>query len=226
MAGIEYTLVDLSYQPNEAENQLLLENPPLEKEDWSKSIYNSVKGEIKKSLYRNQHGRCAYCRKELEIRGRYEHIDHIVPKNSKPKWLLEPKNLVLSCPSCNGDKRATETLNDDFLSLEGFPNTTDAFKIINPHYDIWQEHLMFEDDIFIVPLPNSKGKRTIEICHLYRFQVIVNRARELKLSQKKPIEKVLHRLSNNIGMSNEHKEELFQVINEYKNIMNENPNFQ
>jgi hypothetical protein len=109
--------------------------------------------------------------------------------------MFKVKNLILACDSCNNLKNAEQVLSEDYIGEIDLPDLSEAYLIFNPHFDEWQDHLAFEDDIFIVAVPDSKGRDTIRVCHLYRYNVIVNRAKELKLGQKGPAKKLMHRLS-------------------------------
>lgn len=191
---MNYTLLDNAYQPSAAEILCLQNHPPMHVDDWNNSRLNSYKTRLKTHTILKQLDRCAYCRKLIEADGYYEPIEHIVPKTLKPKWIFNVKNLIITCDRCNNLKSDTQTLADPFVTMEEFPEVANAFKIFNPHFENWEDHFKFENDIFLVPIPNSKGATTIKICKLYKYQIILNRAKELKLGQKGPMSLLIHRI--------------------------------
>jgi 5-methylcytosine-specific restriction endonuclease McrA len=225
---LNYTLIGLINPLNQNEQNIIVQNPPIVKDNWTRYQYEPIKQRLKRELYLNQLDRCAYCRREVEAAAKYEPLDHIVAQSKRPEWMLEPKNLIVVCDSCNNLKNAEQTLTDAYVNTNVFPNNSNAFLVFNPHFDIWEEHLNYEEDIFITPIPQSKGANTIEICKLYRFNVIVNRAKELKLAQKEPINRIFNRLINLDSNSQEAK----RLIIEYKEAfehfhkrVQDNPNY-
>lgn len=191
---LDFTLRRNTYQLLPAELEMLELHPPISKDDWAKARYEAYKQNIKGHLILGQFDRCAYCRNILEADGKYEPLDHIVPQSFQAKWIFEVKNLILTCDSCNNLKSKEQTLNDGYDDAADLPDESKAYKLFNPHFDLWSEHLDFENDIFIVAVKNSKGKETIRICQLFRYNVIINRAKELKIGNKTPIEQMMYRL--------------------------------
>lgn len=193
-----YTLHNKIGGLSAAELAIKAAQPPTVKEDWTKKdyYYNPIKQRVKAELYVGQFDKCAFCRKVLEADGKYEPLEHIVAKSAKPKWMLEPKNLLLLCDSCNNLKGTANTLHDDYEGVQDLPELSEAYIVYNPHYDTWNEHLSIEDELFIVAVPDSKGAETIRAYELYRYNVIVNKAKEKKLGQKNPAQKVLHKFAN------------------------------
>lgn len=223
-----YSLINQIAQLNDEEKEVLAQNPFSKKEDWTSNAYDGIKQRIKRDLILGQFDRCAYCRKIIEADGKYEPLEHIVAKSKKVAWMFEPKNLIVTCDSCNNLKGTERTLKEEFDENEIYPNASDAFLIFHPHYDTWSEHLNFDDEIFIVPIQNSKGSETIRICKLYRYNIILNRAKELKLDQKSQAKKTLHRLSRADIASQEYanlKENLILALDHFLDRMDNNPNF-
>ena len=61
-----------------------------------------------RTIYANQHGKCAYCQKDV---GRDYHVDHYVPlSKGGSNW---PSNLRIACPRCNMSKR--DKMPEDFM---------------------------------------------------------------------------------------------------------------
>ena len=193
---LNYTLTNKAYSPSTVETGIIQTNPPQKAEDWQNNIYNSYKTNLKAHVILNQKDRCAYCRKIIEADGKYEPLEHIVPKTFRPEWLFHPKNLLVTCDSCNNLKGTEQVLNDQYINSTDYPSLSEAFKIFHPYYDNWGDHLTYEDELFLIPINNSKGAATIKICKLYRYNVIINRAKELKLGQKSPMGKALFRLKD------------------------------
>ena len=153
---------------------------PTTPSDWNNSAYTHYKTNLKKDHLRKQKGRCAYCRKQIEIDGYYEDLDHVIAKTIKPEWMIKPKNLVVACNACNRLKRKDATLRSGYVGLS-FPSDSNDFIVFNPHFDQWSDHFGIEDDLFLVAKPNSKGKETIKICRLWRYHIPLNYAREKRL---------------------------------------------
>lgn len=223
-----YTLRNTIQNLSAAEQQIVATHPPTKKEQWSESRYEVIKQRVKHDLMLGQHDRCAYCRKIIEADGKYEPLEHIVAKSIKPAWMFEPKNLIVTCDSCNNLKGDDETLTAAYTNSAILPTVSNAYTIFNPHYDAWNEHLQYEDDIFLVAVPNSKGESTIKICKLFRYNVIVNRAKELKLHQKVPARRALQRLrkmDKNSPAYLQLRDELYNAMDHYLERLNDNPNF-
>ena len=224
----DFTLQNNDYKPTAGELALMAAYTPTKKKDWGDVRFEPFKQNIRAKLLLHQFDRCAYCRRKLEGAGKYEPLDHIVPKSLRPKWLRDCNNLILTCNSCNNLKKHELTLTAAYAASNTLPNVTAAYTIFNPYYESWTQHLAFEDDIFITAVPNSKGKETIRVCKLFRFNVIVNRALELKIGQKEPAKRVMNRLNNLDKTSAEYT----QIVNEFSRAlthfierMNDNPAF-
>lgn len=223
-----YTLLNIINVLDANELNIIQIHPPTVKEDWSKSQYEVIKQRIKRELYLNQFDRCAYCRKVIEADAKYEPLEHIVAKSIKPQWMLHPKNLIVTCDSCNNLKGEVPTLFAAYENDENLPEISAAYVIFNPHYDNWQDHLTYEDDIFIVPIPNSKGSETIRICKLDRYNTIINRAKEIKIGQKEPSKRIVHRLQNIDSASPEAdkiRTTLYEAMDHFLERVDDNPNY-
>lgn len=194
MSGINYTLKDKINPLSQNEKNIITTDPPMNDKDWTKTCYNVIKQRIKGELLIHQFDRCAYCRKELEAAGKYEPLEHIVPKTDKPTWMLMPKNLALCCDRCNNLKNADKILAPTFEAETILPELSEAYLIFHPHFDSWEDHFEFEEDIFIVAKTDDKGKQTINSCQLYRFNVIINRAKELRMNQRQPMQLISNRI--------------------------------
>jgi uncharacterized protein (TIGR02646 family) len=226
---LDFTLTGHTYQLTQAEVTLLTDHPPASRDDWNKGRYYDYKQNVKANLVLRQFDRCAYCRKRLEADGKYEPLDHIVPQTIQGTWIFKVRNLILTCDSCNNLKKKEQTLAVGYENSADLPAISAGYKIFNPHYDNWSEHLNYEDDIFIVAVPNSKGKETIRICQLYRYNVILNRAKELQIGQKVPAKRAMHRLTTldtNEPIYTLIRNEFLQAVDHFLNRMADMPEFQ
>ncbi len=188
-----YTLKDNNYQFDDNEQRVIRNNLPLENGHWSKSQFNTLKQNLKKDHLRKQGDRCGYCRNYVEPDGYYEPLEHILPKSRYPQWMLEPKNLIVTCNTCNNLKGDENTLRAGY-STERFPDDSDGYLIFNPHFDEWEDHFQLEDNLFITAVLDSKGGETIRICKLYRFHIMIKHARENKISNETQMKRFSHML--------------------------------
>lgn len=186
--------------------------PVLNNWESQKNGIKSFKLNIRIHLEPKQKERCAYCRRYLQSSGKGEHLDHIVAKETRPQWMYVSKNLVLSCGGCNTPKNNTSVLNElHSQEIDNYPNVADAFKIFNPYYDRWGDHFLVDDEIFIQAQPNSKGDFTIETCKLFREQVVINNARELRMAKSTSYKKIIHKIYA-IGQGTEQYSELQNAL--------------
>jgi uncharacterized protein (TIGR02646 family) len=169
-------------QLRKIDRQTLSANPPAVAKDWSNTCYEDIKQRVKKNHLQKQNGRCAYCRNWVEVDGKYEPIEHVIAKSTRPDWMFKTKNLIITCDTCNNLKGKQTTLNPAYKHWKNFPNNSDAFIIFNPHFDTWNHHFKIENDIFLVAKKKSKGDDTIRICKLHRYHVPVNNARNRLMS--------------------------------------------
>ncbi len=167
----------------------------------------SFKKNIRLHLEPKQKERCAYCRQYLQASGKGEHLDHIIAKDTKPQWMFVSLNLILSCSGCNIPKNAALVLNTPFnRRVSNYPNVSAAFKIFNPYYDMWSDHFLVDDEIFIQAKPKTKGDFTLTVCQLFREQVIINNSREIRMSKSKSKKKITHRIYASVKGTEEYDE--------------------
>lgn len=174
---------------------------PRQKNTWSASSNNKLKGTIKYHYSIVQDDKCAYCRQPLRFDGYGEPIEHIVPKAEKFKWMFHPINLCLACYGCNTKKGTQNTLVNDFSfygdGYSDFPNNSKHYKIVHPHFDSYSNHII-EEKFICKPKNNStKGSETIRICGLNRFDLIYTRARHKNNSKKQLQRKLTSVVSDN-----------------------------
>lgn len=145
---------------------------PLVKEDWIKSGLDPFKTRVKAFLAPRQQRLCAFCRTRMESGSYYYEIEHIVPKSLHTQWMFDPRNFCLACRRCNAKKHDNETLTDP--ESEEYPLEGIGFNIINPYHDIYSDHIELIDDMFYSG-KTPKGIRTIELCNLSRYELVLHR---------------------------------------------------
>lgn len=136
-----------------------------QKMDWGCKELNDLRGRIKQFYLEGQDLHCCYCRRRNATRhGRAWDIEHIIAQALDSNFMFEPENLAIACIDCNSAKSDQVVL---VRPRRRFPRTSDAYSIVHPHYDTWEDHFMFGNVVYAPK--SSKGSRTIEICKLYRF---------------------------------------------------------
>jgi uncharacterized protein (TIGR02646 family) len=164
-----------------SKSSLFKQTIPMSVKAWESASHKKLKKDIKYHYSIIQSDICAYCRTPIRFEGYGEHIEHIVPKSKKFRWMFHPENLCLACFGCNVKKKDENTLINDFSAYgdqySNFPLGSKNYKIIHPHYDSYSKHLK-EDRLICLPRNGSlKGIETIKICKLNRFDLLYTRAR-------------------------------------------------
>lgn len=133
---------------------------------WSEKGVNPVRKEIKTHYLREQQHLCCYCGiPDPATHGLDWDVEHIVPQKRHPRFLFTQLNLSVACRECNGSKGAKETLVDP-SALE-YPSTSEAFRVVHPHFDEWSDHIL-RDHLTFASF-SDKGSWTIKECRLNRF---------------------------------------------------------
>ena len=148
-----------------------------DKDDWKKDALDPFKKRLRDYLWPLQKRRCAYCRCVIHRNESSEEIEHIIPKHAKPQWMYKPMNLCLSCKMCNTKKSIKTVYNLPHSQVVDFPTTSDGYKIIHPYLDQYSDHIEIVDDILYRGI-TSKGRETIKLCVLNRYQLAATRAEE------------------------------------------------
>jgi 5-methylcytosine-specific restriction endonuclease McrA len=138
--------------------------------------------EAKPQLFKDQHGKCAYCEKRLEQASYYE-TEHYRPKDYY-WWLAWTwENLLFACFECNRMHKGTQfPLEDETARLvaEAPPPGTEAPLLIDP-FDTSidaRDHIVFRRDVVQRrerwrPYGSTpRGEATIRICGLDRASLI------------------------------------------------------
>ena len=200
-----------------AKSGLFIRTIPRKIKSWDLSNYKKLKGNINYHYSVVQNDTCAYCRTPLRFGGYGEHIEHIIPKSKKFRWMFHPENLCLSCFGCNVKKKEENTLVNDFNfygdKYSDFPVGSKNYKIVHPHYDSYSKHLK-EDKLICLPKNGSlKGIETIKICKLNRFDLLYTRAR-LKNKSNKQFNKILAEVVIDMTLSQTERDMAQNMINE------------
>lgn len=157
-------------------------NPRSKGTDWNLSCYNPLKAHIKQHYSIIQDDLCCYCKISLRFGGYGEPIEHIVPKDDRPRWMFEPKNLALSCYPCNTKKNADNTLSLSGRRSRVYPTTSSGFLIYQPHFNNWDTHFEIFRSYFLKP-KTQKGRETFKVCELYRINLPLDKAKMKDISE-------------------------------------------
>lgn len=150
-----------------------LTDPEFTHRDWGQDNFQSIRSHVRSHYRLEQRGKCAYCRSPVSLRSASNcHVEHIVPKSKYLSFIFEAKNLCVACADCNEIKREQETLGEEPDPLLNgdtrvrYPRSSNAFKIVHPHFDIYDEHIKIFNGYFVDSSP--KGHFTIGACKLNR----------------------------------------------------------
>ena len=148
-----------------------LTDPAFTHKDWSSDDLQAVRSFIRQHYRVAQRGRCAYCKRILGKQAAGNcHVEHLLSKSLYRAFIFEPKNLCAVCAECNTVKRSQETastpvdaLNKNAAKL--YPRSADAFKVVHPHFDVYDEHIeILRDRYYVGKTP--KGYFTVGACDL------------------------------------------------------------
>lgn len=147
---------------------------------WSDEKYSHVRKTIKDHYLKEQDYTCFFCRQRIVVNSnRAWDAEHIISKATHPSFMFEPKNLCITCPDCNNEKRDGRVL--DRESRVRFPMTSAAYRIVHPHFDNYDEHL----DVIVLGklyrIKTPKGRNTYRIYGLDRFMMDAGSGREEKV---------------------------------------------
>lgn len=157
-----------------------------------------VRVHIRKFYARAQQWVCAYCAQQISmVSPANAHIEHIIAKSVNEKFVFEPVNLCVICADCNTIKRAQEVENiiDSVTKRKyvRYPTASSSFKIVHPHFDNWEDHLVIRAGIY--HHLTNKGRFTIYCCELNR------KFRKLGYSEKLADDEFFIGLMNNFAES-------------------------
>lgn len=176
MDNIEDFVIPELYTKTDADKESILLASPVENKhtDWEKECMSGFKDNLREFLCPLQNSRCAYCRMKIHANEATPEVEHIVPKSLKPKWMYEPFNLCLSCKLCNTKKgHSKPVLRNNDIDL--LPTNSDDYLLVHPYIDRYSEHIELIDGILYHGL-TDKGRYTIQLCRLDRFELAAERA--------------------------------------------------
>lgn len=141
---------------------------------WSDTDLEIIRGHIRDFYKYEQVGKCAFCKQNVSITSALNcHVEHIVPKSKHLDFMFTPKNLCVICADCNQIKREQETLGTipntvkRPNSIRQYPRSSNAFKIVHPHFDIYDDHILVVGGCYYLD-KTKKGHFTIGACNLNR----------------------------------------------------------
>jgi uncharacterized protein (TIGR02646 family) len=147
---------------------------PFSYSNWSDECLQEVRKEIRDFYKHHQRGVCSYCKQAISLVSVANcHIEHIVPKSLHSDFIFTPKNLCVICADCNQIKRDQETLGEipetmtKASSRKRYPTSSSAFKIVHPHFDDYDDHILIINGCYI-DKGSKKGNFTIGACNLNR----------------------------------------------------------
>lgn len=135
--------------------------------------------DIKVSLNRVYHGKCAFCETSLELLA----VEHFRPKRGGYYWLAYSwDNLLLSCPICNTSKSNSFPIDGERVSLKKEDDIFQKIHSLSRAYDVIEKPLLIDpetvDPILLDAICFDRNGRmfsldrrvqtTIDICKLDR----------------------------------------------------------
>ena len=105
---------------------------------------------------------CAYCRAAEELTVVGFEFEHIVPRSSGGKTVLE--NICLACPACNRFK-SDRTMARDPVSARDVP-------LFHPQRDVWAEHFAWAEDATEIVGLTAIGRATVAALRMNRSQLV------------------------------------------------------
>jgi uncharacterized protein (TIGR02646 family) len=142
--------------------------------NWDGDDLRELRKAIRNYYKIEQKARCSYCRNPVSLTSVLNcHVEHIAPKSKYRDFIFEPKNLCVICADCNAIKREQETLGLEPDTVKNgnrrtrYPRSSDAFKIVHPHFDNYEDHIEIFAGQFYAD-KTLKGGHTILYCKLNR----------------------------------------------------------
>ncbi|CAI1776545.1 HNH endonuclease [Serratia fonticola] len=162
---------------NEFSKRLAIQKKPNYWESEEDQV-KDIKSFIKEHYIVEQDYTCCYCKQRIEVehKGAWD-AEHIIPKANHPSFLFEPENLAISCKDCNGSKSNQEVLVQNKTKNRqkfGPVSNSGAYKIVHPHFDIYDAHIEILSRGRLYRGRTSKGIYTVKICELLRFGLDTN----------------------------------------------------
>ncbi len=117
---------------------------------------------LRRRVRERAHGLCEYCRFPAHFANAAFHCDHVQPRKSGGKAILE--NLAWSCSWCNAYK-STKT--------HAFDSKTKRLVLLfNPRRQRWSQHFTWSDDTLLIVGRTTIGRATIGALQLNRTELL------------------------------------------------------
>lgn len=222
MKDLEDFIIDAPYNITPADDVLINQASPNgeQLDDWEKSCLDDFKQRVRDYYRKKQNRRCAYCRTIVRTGQSSPEVEHIVPKSDRPMWMYEPFNLCMSCKACNTKKSTKNVLT--YKNIATFPYDSQSYLLVHPHIDRYSQHINLIDDILYEGL-TDKGRETIRICGLNRYELAADRAEDRIKEERTLDEKALLALVNHNGQPlvnvlAKFEERIHEICEEYKRL--------
>jgi len=206
-----------------SDEKILIDNnfTGLDSEEWNKEVYTELKKSIRKYLIDINQQKCFYCKTLLKQGTSLIPIEHILDKSSHPKFTFEPINLTVSCTACNTNKGKINTLLKTLEASDEYPSDSKDFNIIHAYFDIYDRHIRIDRGIFFIG-QTVKGKKTIEICKLYRSKLAEEKFLDLKANSN--YHEICTKMvrTTDVKMKQLYEHEVQKIINSLDNAKNIN----
>ena len=132
---------------------------------WGEDAVAPVRAEIKDHYIKEQKYCCVYCRRQIATANKAMwDAEHIIGREKVPTFMFVAANLAISCRDCNIAKGQAEVRT---TSRKKFPDRSDHYLIVHPHFDTYEDHIRWFGEI-CAPI-SPKGVETQKVCGLTRF---------------------------------------------------------
>lgn len=146
--------------------------------DWLDTKFDGIKKTIKDHYLKEQDYTCFFCRQRSLVRNnRAWDTEHILSRHAHPAFMFHPRNLCVTCIDCNTEKSGKEVLVKKGPRVR-FPEKSGAYKILHPHFDIYEDHLTAIVAGQLYSFHTPKGRATYNTYGLERFRRTAGRPKE------------------------------------------------
>lgn len=160
--------------------------PDYNHKKWTSDSLQDLRVRIRDFYREKQNYTCPYCKGNVSITSAFNaQVEHIVPKALHIEFMFTPHNLCVICADCNTIKSNKEVNNEHVhttknADIKRYPTSSNAFKIVHPHFDNYDEHItIIANEFYIENNDSEKGRFTIFTCKLNkRFALKYNRNEE------------------------------------------------
>ncbi len=191
--------IDIPYRWKLVDKRVIDAYPLTTHTDWDTKNYRykEIKDRIKDHYSIEQNDHCVFCRRDINYKGWDEPIEHIIHKKFRYIWMFEPLNLALSCRHCNTKKSIKHALKKPFRNILVFSTNSNDYRIVHPHFDNFENFIYIEDNLFYRSINRDKGLLHISFFQLNGEIMLMNRAKDEKISRLDYYKKLTHKISDN-----------------------------